>query len=299
VQRELLTRYHVDNPLEFYGNVSFWDVPSDPTVPGGGGAGGAPQPPYYILAGEPGAGGQQNNTPTFQLTSALVFRNRDILSAYVTASSDPANYGKITVLQLPPDTQTLGPQQVQTQFVGSPEVSQDLGLLSRGGQSTVEYGNLLTLPVAGGLLFVEPVYIERANQQSSYPQLARVLVSYNGRVGYDANLSVALDQVFGAGAGAAVAPPAGGAPPAAQQGATPGMPAAPAANPQVAAAAASIQSAINQLRAANQSGDFAAQGQALQALDSAVQQFQQAQAKAGSAAPSAPPAAPPPPGPGG
>jgi uncharacterized protein len=295
VQRELLTRYHVDNPLEFYGNVSFWDVPSDPTVPGGGGAGGAPQPPYYILAGEPGAGGQQNNTPTFQLTSALVFRNRDILSAYVTASSDPANYGKITVLQLPPDTQTLGPQQVQTQFVGSPDVSQDLGLLSRGGQSTVEYGNLLTLPVAGGLLFVEPVYIERANQQSSYPQLARVLVSYNGRVGYDANLSVALDQVFGAGAGAAVAPPAGSVPPAAPQGTTPGGPAAPAANPQVAAAAASIQSAISQLRAANQSGDFAAQGQALQALDSAVQQFQQAQASAGSAATSAPP----PPGPGG
>jgi uncharacterized membrane protein (UPF0182 family) len=297
VQRELLTRYHVDNPLEFYGNVSFWDVPSDPTVPGGGGAGGAPQPPYYILAGEPGAGGQQNNTPTFQLTSALVFRNRDILSAYVTASSDPANYGKITVLQLPPDTQTLGPQQVQTQFVGSPNVSQDLGLLSRGGQSTVEYGNLLTLPVAGGLLFVEPVYIERANQQSSYPQLARVLVSYNGRVGYDANLSVALDQVFGAGAGAAVAPPAG-APPT-QQGATPGGPAAPAASPQVAAAAAAIQSAISQLRTANQSGDFAAQGQALQALDNAVKQFQQAQASAPPSAGSAPPAAPPAPGPGG
>jgi uncharacterized membrane protein (UPF0182 family) len=290
VQRELLTRYHVDNPLEFYGNVSFWDVPSDPTAPGGGGATGAPQPPYYILAGQPGIQGQ-GNTPAFQLTSALVFRNRDILSAYVTASSDPASYGRITVLQLPPDTQTLGPQQIQTQFVGSPNVSQDLGLLSRGGQSTVAYGNLLTLPVAGGLLFVEPVYIERANQQSSYPQLARVLVSYNGRVGYSANLSVALDQVFGAGAGAAVAPPAGSPPPAPQSGASPPAAGAPAASPQVAAAAAAIQTAITQLRAANASGDFAAQGQALQALDSAVQQFQHAQAAAGSAAP--------PPGPGG
>ena len=48
----------------------------------------------------------------------LVFRNRQILSAYVSASSDPDSYGKITVLQLPPDTQTLGPQQVQTQLVG-------------------------------------------------------------------------------------------------------------------------------------------------------------------------------------
>ncbi len=162
VQRELLTRYHVDNPLEFYGGASFWGVPSDPTVQGGG-AGGAPQPPYYVLAGQPG--GEGAATPSFQLTSALVFQRRQILSAYVSASSDPDTYGKITVLQLPPDTQTLGPQQVQTQLVGSPRVSSDLGLLSRGGQSTVNYGNLLTLPVAGGLLFVEPVYIERANQE--------------------------------------------------------------------------------------------------------------------------------------
>ncbi len=286
VQRELLTRYHVDNPIEFYGNVSFWDVPSDPTVQGGA-TGGASQPPYYILAGRPTADGQ-SESPTFQLSSALVFRNRDILSAYVTASSDPDTYGKITVLQLPPDTQTLGPQQVQTQFVGSPDVSQDLGLLSRGGQSSVDYGNLLTLPVAGGLLYVEPVYIERANQQSSYPQLARVLVFYNGRVGYDPNLSVALDQVFGAGAGAGVVQ-AGGAPPPAQAGAPPAAGAPTAASPQLTAAASAIQQAINNLKAAQQSGDFAAQGQALQALDQAVQQFQQAGGQVGTPPAGAPP----------
>jgi uncharacterized membrane protein (UPF0182 family) len=207
----------------------------------------------------------------------------------MTVSSDPDTYGQITVLQLPPDTQTLGPQQVQTRFVGAPQVSQDLGLLSRGGQSTVEYGNLLTLPVAGGLLFVEPVYIERANQQSSYPQLARVLVFYNGRVGYHANLSVALDQVFGAGAGAAATQIPGATPqqPQAQAGAQPPAAGAPSTttSPQVAAAASAIQQAINDLRAAQRNGDFEAQGRALQALDQAVQQFQQANGQAPAPAP--------------
>ena len=168
VQRELLTRYHVGNPGEFYGGVSFWDVPTDPTVQSG--AAGAAQPPYYVLAGAPGAA--DAGQPTFQLTSALVFKNRDILSSYVSASSDPASYGKITVLQLPSDTQTLGPQQVQSQFISSPTVSSNISLLSRG-QTAVDYGNLLTLPVAGGLLYVEPIYIERTGQASSYPQLAR------------------------------------------------------------------------------------------------------------------------------
>ena len=158
-------------------------MPSDPTVQGNTGAQQDAQPPYYMLAGLP----ETRRAPSFQLTSALVVLRRQFLAAYMSASSDPDTYGKITVLQLPTETQTLGPQQVQAQFLGSPEVSQQLNLL-RQNQTTIDYGNLLTLPVAGGLLYVEPVYIERARQEASYPQLARVLVSYNGRVGYDARL---------------------------------------------------------------------------------------------------------------
>ncbi|MDN5930913.1 MAG: UPF0182 family protein [Pseudonocardia sp.] len=275
VQRELLTRYHVDNPGEFFSNVSFWEVPSDPT-PAGGGTGGLAQPPYYLLAGEPDSAA--SGAPSFQLTSALVFQNRDILSAYMSASSDPETYGQITLLQLPPDTQELGPQQVQSRFVGTPIVSEQLGLLARNGQSAVINGNLLTLPVAGGLLYVEPVYIQRANEDSSYPQLARMLVSYNGRVGFAPDLASALDQVFGAGAAADVPTvPGTTAPPA--DTAVPGTDGA--ATPELATAAAAIQTAITNLKAAQQSGDFAAQGTALAALDAAVQQFQAAQAAAG------------------
>jgi uncharacterized membrane protein (UPF0182 family) len=274
VQRELLTRYHVGNPGEFYGGVSFWDVPTDPTVQSG--AAGAAQPPYYVLAGSPGAA--DATQPTFQLTSALVFKNRDILSSYVSASSDPATYGKITVLQLPSDTQTLGPQQVQSQFISSPTVSSNISLLSRG-QTAVDYGNLLTLPVAGGLLYVEPIYIERTGQASSYPQLAKVLVYYGNRIGYAPTLEQALDQVFGAGAGNGTA--GAGQAPAAQPNTPPGAGGGPSASPQVQAAATAIQTAISQLKAAQTSGDFAAQGQALAALDAAVKQFQAAQQAAG------------------
>ncbi len=274
VQRELLTRYHVGNPAEFYGGVSFWDVPTDPTVQSG--SAGAAQPPYYVLAGQPGATG--SNAPSFQLTSALVFKNRDILSSYVSASSDPATYGKITVLQLPSDTQTLGPQQVQSQFISSPTVSSNISLLSRG-QTAVDYGNLLTLPVAGGLLYVEPIYIERTGQSSSYPQLAKVLVYYGNRIGYAPTLKQALDQVFGAGAGNSTAG-AGQAPPN-NNPTTPPTAGGGNASPQVAGAAAAIQTAISQLKAAQASGDFAAQGQALAALDAAVKQFQAAQQAAG------------------
>jgi len=280
VQRDLITKYHVDDPSEFYGGVSFWDVPSDPTVQAGTGSDAA-QPPYYVLAGQPGAQGQ--STPSFQITSALVFNNRQIMSAYISASSDPESYGKITVLQLPSDTQTRGPQQVQTAFVGSPAVSQDIGLLSRSGQSQVQYGNLLTLPVAGGLLFVEPIYIERTGQESSYPQLARVLVSYGDKIGYSPSLSTALNQVFGAGAGNSATPIPGGATTSPPTAGT--SPPAASGSGASAAAATAIESALSQLKAAQSSGDFTAQGMALAALDKAARDFQAAQ---GATAPTTP-----------
>jgi len=282
VQRELLTRYHVQDPGEFFSTVAFWDTPSDPTVQANSGPNAEPQPPYYVLAGLP-----KQEGASFQLTSALVSLRRPFLSAYVSASSDPATYGKITVLQLPVDTQTPGPQQVQNQFVSSPDVSREINLL-RQNQTTIEYGNLLTLPVSGGLLYVEPIYIERANQESSFPQLARVLVGYGGKVGYGARLEEALNEVFGAGGASGVqttptpaALPSPGSAPAA----------AGSASPELQAAITDVNGALTRLRAAQQSGDFAGQGAALGDLDKAVKRFQAAQGGSSTGSSSSAPAA--------
>ncbi|HZZ46610.1 MAG TPA: UPF0182 family protein [Pseudonocardia sp.] len=275
VQRALLARYHVDSPADFFSTVSFWSVPDDPTAPSSGGpdANPPPQPPYYVLAGLPGQDG-----PSFQLTSALVTLKRQFMAAYMSVSSDPSNYGKITVLRLPGDSQTPGPQQAQTRFVSLPEVSQNINTLKLS-QTTIDYGNLLTLPVAGGLLYMEPIYIERASQdQSSFPQLAKVLVSFGDRIGFSSRLDEALNQVFGAGtvqpgqqtpsgSGAvATAPAVGGSPGGGGAG----------ASPAVRQSVTDINSALGQLRAAQQNGDFAAQGNALAALDKAIKSYNSA-----------------------
>jgi hypothetical protein len=63
----------------------------------------------------------------------------------------------------------------------------------------------------------------------------------------------------------------------------------------VTAAAAAVRTAIDNLKVAQQNGDFQGQGAALQALDTAVQQFQQAQSAAGAAAPPVTPTTPAPP----
>jgi uncharacterized protein len=272
VQREMLARYHVNEPSVFFTNDDFWNVPTDPTQ----NQQGVDQPPYYVLAGPP----NEQGPAEFQLTSALVSLRRPFLAAYISVGSDPENYGKIRVLELPSESQTLGPEQVQNRFVSSAEVSRELNLL-RQSETDVRYGNLLTLPVSGGLLYVEPVYIERANQQAAFPQLNRVLVAYADRIGYAPTLREALNQVFGAGAGDATTLP--GQTQVPDQGATPSPPAAVGgvASPEMSRAVTDIANALKSLRQAQGAGDFTAQGKALADLDAATKRFDAAAAASG------------------
>ncbi|WP_277953873.1 UPF0182 family protein [Saccharopolyspora soli] len=270
VQRTLLTQYHVDNPGDFFSNQTFWQVPSDPTSRGNTASTEGQQPPYYVLAQ---VGEQQR--PEFQLTSALTALRRENLAAWVSASSEPNNYGKLTVLRLPTINSTPGPNQVQNQMESTPEVTENRTLFNNPNVTAI-FGNLLTLPVAGGLLYVEPIYIQR-NEQNSYPQLARVLVSFGGKVGFSETLAGALEEVFGTGAGQSTQPGQNSQQPPPQNQppqTTPG-------SPQLSQAVSDIRAALDHIRQAQQSGNFADLGAAYQQLDDAVRRFEQSQGSGG------------------
>ncbi|SDD74251.1 hypothetical protein SAMN05444580_106117 [Rhodococcus tukisamuensis] len=248
IQREMLAKYHVDDPREFFTTNAFWGVPSDPTVETN-----PYQMPFYVLVGD-----QQTAAPSFRLASAMVGFRREFLAAYISANSDPADYGKITVLQLPTDALTQGPQQIQNSMISDTRVASERTLLERSNR--IQYGNLLTLPIAdGGALYVEPLFTERiasAQNVSTFPQLARMLVSYREpgatggvRVGYAPTLGEALDQIFGSGTGNVATPPGG------HPGQPPPIPGAPALPPTAAPAPpdpakAALDAAIAQLREA-------------------------------------------------
>src|ERR1700712_3681928 len=201
VQRALLAKYHVDDPVTFFSTSDFWDVPQDPNP-----SASSFQPPYYIVAQDLAA---NNKSPSFQLTSAMNRFRRDFLAAYISASSDPDTYGKITVLTVP--GQVNGPKLANNAISTDTAVSTYLGQIGRDNQNRIQFGNLLTLPVAqGGLLYVSPVYASpgASDAASSYPRLIRVAMLYNDKIGYGPTVSDALDELFGAGAGATATGPA-------------------------------------------------------------------------------------------
>ena len=194
VQRDVLSTYHVTTAGAYYGGQDFWRIPSDPSSLG---ANAGAQPPLYQTMKLPGS-----KNVDFSLSTAFVPRGgRQNLTALAVVNSDAgANYGKITVLQLPRSTNIPGPSQVASNFEAKPEVAQALSLLRQGG-SDVVLGNLLTLPVGSGLLYVQPVYVRATANSAAYPLLQKVLVSFGDQIGFDNNLKSALDQVFGGNSG--------------------------------------------------------------------------------------------------
>jgi uncharacterized membrane protein (UPF0182 family) len=191
VQRQILAQYHVQQAQEFYGGQNFWTVPADPS---GTAPGQSSQPPYYLTMTMPGYTG-----PEFSLMSTFTPRGRANMAAFMAVDSNPQSpgYGTIRVLQLPQDTAIRGPGQVQNDFESNSTVASKLTLLRQGG-STVTQGNLITLPVGGGLMYFEPVYVSQAGTGSgSYPTLQQVLAYYNGQIGFSPALSGALAQALG------------------------------------------------------------------------------------------------------
>lgn len=240
VQRSLLTRYHVSDARAFFRGNDFWSLPADPANNDN-----TTQPPYYQYLQVPG-----QSQPSFDLTTTLVAANRPNLAAFVSVSSSPQDYGTMRVLQLPVGTSIQGPSNVSNLIESDPTVSSALTLLRQGGSRTIQ-GNLLPIPVDGGLLFIEPIYVEAQGGSQNFPTLQKVAVLYGGSIGFGPDLSSALSQVFGS------APPgtqgSGSSPP-------PTSSSGKAASAEVSALIRQAQADYAAAQAALRAGDFAAYG---------------------------------------
>ncbi|MBF6052596.1 UPF0182 family protein [Streptomyces eurocidicus] len=261
VQRELLTRYHVTDPGTFYTGSERWQVPDDPTKSKGNAV-----PPYYLSMKMPGQSQQ-----AFSLTTTFTPKSRENLGAFMAIDADAKSkdYGRIRILKLPTENPVLGPQQVQSKFNSETEIANEINILKKG-DSEIEYGNLLTVPLEGGLLYVEPVYV-RGNR-TNYPLLKKVLVTYGDRTAFKNTLDEALAEIFGGKADSGTKPPEATKPP---EGTKP-----PAESPTVKQAVKDAQTAYEAGEKALEAKDWTAYGKAQKDLKDALDRIAKAEAGA-------------------
>jgi uncharacterized membrane protein (UPF0182 family) len=271
VQRSILGSYHVEDAGAFYSQQDAWMTPNDPV---GGSGVGTLQPPYYLTMQVPGT-----DSPDFSIYSTFIPRStgeasRNVLTGYFVANSDAgttagkksADYGTLRLLTLPKSTIVPGPGQVQNNFSADSKVSQLLNIL-RQGSTRVLNGNLLTLPVGGGLLYVQPVYIQSTGE-TSYPLLQKILVAFGDQIAFEDTLDQALTVLFGSSGIPDETDPVDPVDP----GTDPTEPEAPATGSDaLAAALQDALEAIQEKDAAMAAGDWTAFGEAEEKLRKAIE----------------------------
>jgi uncharacterized protein len=264
IQTEVYATFHMKDPRVFYNREDMWAVPNELF-------GDTPRPvePYYVnLRLDPA------QSLEFALILPLTPSGKDNMVAWMAGRSDVPNYGRMLVYRFPKDRTVFGPMQIEARINQDPVISSQLTLWNQQGSKVVR-GNLLVIPIADALLYIEPLYLQA--EGSALPELKRVIVAYGTQIAMEPSLDEALGRIFG------TLPPAPGVPsgPAVSVPTFPGTAAAPqsgaseSSRARTAALVAEASLHYQRAQAALRSGDFATYGREIDALGRTLTELRQ------------------------
>jgi uncharacterized membrane protein (UPF0182 family) len=173
----------------FYNKEDIWEIAHNLF-----GQSGQPEPvqPTYVVATLPG-----EKQPEFLLILPFTPRAKDNLIGWMAARCDGDHLGDLVFFQLPKQQLMYGPMQIESRIDQDQNISKDLTLWNQQG-SRVLRGNIIALPVTGGFLYVESIYIQ-ANE-ARMPQLKKVVLAMGDRLIYRDTFDEALADLTGTSA---------------------------------------------------------------------------------------------------
>ena len=185
VQAELYSTYHMTDPQVFYNKEDKWTTPREIYEQSE-----TDMIPYYTIIKFP----DDVQNEEFVLILPFTPTNKNNMVAWMAAMCDPESYGRIVEYKFPKEKLLYGPLQIESRIDQNSEISQLFTLWGQKGSSVIR-GNLLVIPVKDSLIYVEPIYLRA--EQSELPEMKRVIVGYQDRIGIGLTLDEALYKVFG------------------------------------------------------------------------------------------------------
>ena len=187
VQAHQYSNYHVTDPAQFYQKEDFWSVPlvaRDPQT----------QPteldPYYMLLTLPG-----DTEERFLLFIPFTPADRPNMVAWLAASGDPDDYGEMMSFEFP-GVNVTGPAQAAALISQDTVVAQQISLFDQLG-SRVIYGDLLAIPIGDSFMYIQPIYLRSSQEESSIPEMKRLVIVNGEQVSFGASLSESLALALG------------------------------------------------------------------------------------------------------
>ncbi|MFO8008720.1 MAG: UPF0182 family protein [Candidatus Brocadiia bacterium] len=247
IQADKYRKYHMQDPRVFYNQEDLWEVPMEFYR-------GRHRPvrSYFITMRLP-----DGERAEFILMLPFTPQGKDNMIAWLAARCDGEHYGELTAFIFPKGKVVYGPKQVEARIDQDPDISQQLTLWSQRGSEVIR-GNLLVIPVAGGILYVEPLYIQA--ETGAVPQLRRIITADGERVSMRPTLSESLAGLF-----EGVAPTA---PPE-----QPAKPTVPAAVPEARELHRQVQERYNAAQKAQRAGDWAEYGRQMEQMEEVLDEL--------------------------
>ena len=185
-QAEAYRIFHMRDPQVFYNKEDIWEVAH--TLSGQSGQPESMQP-TYVVATLPG-----EKEPEFLLILPFTPRGKDNLIGWMAARCDGDRLGDLVYFQLSKQQLMYGPMQIESRIDQDQNISKDLTLWNQQG-SHVLRGNIIALPVSGGFLYVESIYIQAT--EARMPQLKKVVLAMGDRLIYRDTFNEALAELTG------------------------------------------------------------------------------------------------------
>jgi uncharacterized membrane protein (UPF0182 family) len=244
LQAEMYMTYHMGDPQVFYNREDLWQPAIEVR-----GAQEAVVEPYFVIMRLPG-----EDESEFMLMLPLTPAGKDNMIAWLYADSDGEDYGQMGVLEFSKQELVYGPRQIEARIDQDPTISQQLSLWNQRGSQVIR-GNLMVIPIDGGLIYVEPVFLQA--ESGRLPELKRIIVAHSSQIAMRSTLSEALAEVFSGG------------PPVAAEPAE--EPLEPVSGDNVAALARSAQDHYEAAQICLTDGDWACYGREQAALQADLQ----------------------------
>ncbi len=185
-QAEAYRVFHMRDPQVFYNKEDIWEIARNLF-----GQSGQPEPvqPTYIVATLPG-----EKQPEYLLILPFTPRGKDNLIGWMAARCDGDHLGQLKFYQLSKQQLMYGPMQIESRIDQDQNISKDLTLWNQQG-SHVLRGNIIALPVTGGFLYVESIYIQAS--EARMPQLKKVVLAIGDRLIYRDTFNEAFAELTG------------------------------------------------------------------------------------------------------
>lgn len=177
IQASVYATYHMDDPRVFYNREDLWSLPQELYA-----GERIDMDPYYTIMQLPDPGSTESpgqKEEEFVLLLPFTPARKNNMIAWLAARNDGEHYGEMILYKFPKQRLTYGPMQIEARIDQDADISRQLTLWNQRGSRVIR-GNLLVIPIANSILYVEPIYLQA--EESQLPELKRVVVALGSKV---------------------------------------------------------------------------------------------------------------------